>query len=513
MNTKKIINYINNCRWCDFKEEIEKDEVKNLQLSALPFDDNKKVFIVGTANFTTDKPQKFFSMPLAIKDELPQSSQTHIENNGKYYTDALLEPDFWSSFTKLLNENNGKITFPNGFVLESALIGSENMFQSLPNESSKPLGVEQSNTTLKIGNGKIAFKLERMLDFSTGVNSEFEMNEKLMKEQATFMPKSYGGLIWRNPEGLEASGGIVQEFVKNKGDMWNFLQDMIQTRLEENFKRGTYLTPQTNEDIISLMQTLSIRTQEMKETLGKHDHSPEFCPEEVSDDFIRKYEKNLAVLLHQTHNVIEENLHKLPQDISSKAKHILDNWKPLTSNFVSSQISAIKEQPNKGIQHRVHGDYHLGQVMVTPDNDIKIIDFGGEPALSMTERKQKYISVRDIAGMYRSIKGYLGAVAVEEFANRAPDDATRLERKVWGQKAIAPLINKASSTFLGSQKLSDPWLNLEILRKNLYEVKYEVSERPSMAYVPVQGLSDLFASQAPQASNENKISISQEKAG
>ena len=504
MNTKKIIAYLSKTRWCDFKENIEKDEIKNLQLTALPFDNNQKAFVVGTVNFTDDRPQKFFSMPLSIKKEAPEDDRNFIsDDKGNYYTDALLEPDFWSSFTKLLKEHNGKITFPNGFTLESATIGKDDMFLELPSETSKPLGVEQSNTTLKVGNSKVAFKLERMLDFSDGINSEFEMNEKLMREQGSFMPKTYGGLIWRNKEGLEASGGIVQEFVKNKGDMWNYLQNILQQRLEENFKRGTTLTPSANQDIITLVTTLSKRTQEMKETLGKEDSAPEFSPEKVSPSFLRQYEKNLSVLLYQTKNVIKENVHKLPSDIAHKAEYILNNWEPLTSSFVEAQISAIKTEQDQGTLHRVHGDYHLGQVMVTPDDDIKIIDFGGEPALPMSERKQKYISVRDIAGMYRSIKGYLGAVAVEEFASRAPTEEIKQERKIWGKKAISPLINNISATFLGSQKLSDPWLSLEILRKNLYEVKYEVSERPSMAYVPVQGLSDLFASIPPQAINEN----------
>ena len=130
--------------------------------------------------------------------------------------------------------------------------------------------------------------------------------------------------------------------------------------------------------------------------------------------------------------------------------------------------------------------------MVTPDNDVRFIDFAGEPALPMKERKQKHLSVRDVAGMYRSIQGYLGAVAVEEYAKRAPSESVRQERKTWGQKAIKPLIDSASRAFLGDHKLSDPWLSLEILRKNLYEVKYEVSQRPEMAYVPIGGLYDLF---------------------
>ena len=138
--------------------------------------------------------------------------------------------------------------------------------------------------------------------------------------------------------------------------------------------------------------------------------------------------------------------------------------------------------------------------MVTKDNKLKVIDFGGEPSLSMEERKQKYINIRDIAGMYRSIKGYLGADTAEKFARTplvANIDSTSIspevyqERKDWALKTLEPLIKTSATTFLGKETL-DPWLKLEILRKNLYEVKYEVANRPQMAYIPISGLVDLF---------------------
>ena len=512
MNTKKIVQYIHQCRWCDFKKEIENDTVSRLNLSALPFDDNKKIFIVGSAEFTNKQKPKYFSMPLAVKEEEPQAGTKHISDDGKYYTDALVEPDFWQSFTKFLNENNGKITFPNGITLEASTIGTTNMFTALPEEPSKALGVEQSNTTLKIGDGQLAFKLERMLDFAPMLNAEYEMNEKLMRENVDFMPKTFGGLIWRTPDGKEASGGIVQEFVKNKGDMWNYLQTLLQDRLSSNYLHQTDLTAESNQDIMHLIRALNIRTQDMEKTLSREDADSRFSPTPVTDEFIADYKKALSLLLTETRHTIITNIHNLDKTTKDQARHLLQNWNELTNNFIEPKLAKIDASENKGFTHRVHGDYHLGQVMVTPDDDVKIIDFGGEPALSMSDRKQKYISVRDLAGMYRSIKGYLGAVAVEDWAKTAPTETIAQERKSWGKKAIKPLIDRASSAFLGDQKLSDPWLSLEILRKNLYEVKYEVAFRPEMAYVPIQGLSELFTQNQLTHANENIQSTSFDRA-
>ena len=503
MNTKKILNYIHECRWCDFKKKIEDNQISTLTLDQLPFDNNNMLFVIGEVTFD-DNSKRFFSMPLAIKDTPPEKGNFLSLNDGYYYTDATLEPNFWQSFSQLMKENNGIITFPNGWSLESTCIHNSNdMMQAYPDEISKALGVEQSNTTLKIGNGKLAFKLERMLEFSPYINSEFEMNEKLMREGATFMPKTYGGLIWRRPDGVQASGGIIQEFVPNKGDMWKYLKNILQEKLRINYLIQKDITASDNQEFMDLIRTLSLRTKEMNNCLSRPDENEDFSPKAPDAKFIHSYEKNLQVLLYKTKKDIIEKIADLPSDTAEKAKDLIMHWEEYTHDFIAPKIQAIKEGKSTNLTHRVHGDFHLGQVMVTPDNDLRIIDFAGEPALSMKERKQKYISVRDIAGMYRSIKGYLGAVAVEDYTANAPSTQVKEERKKWGLEAIKPLINEASKEFLGDAKLSDPWLSLEILRKNLYEVRYEVTSRPEYAYIPINGLADLFNKPSYDHANEN----------
>ena len=103
--------------------------------------------------------------------------------------------------------------------------------------------------------------------------------------------------------------------------------------------------------------------------------------------------------------------------------------------------------------------------------------------------------------MYRSINGYLGAVAAENFAAQAQTFEEAKSRKQYAQKALKPLINEAAQQFLGKYSLDNPWLSLEILRKNLYEVNYEVCNRPQMAYVPINGLSSLLSKAEPQNQN------------
>lgn len=489
MKKSNILDYLYGCRWCSFKEDIRKGAVRDVVLDKLPFDDGQKMFVLGEVWGKDDKP-RYFSMPLARKGAIPQEGK-FLVLNGEVYTDALQEPDFWQSWNKLIADNGGLVRFNNGWTLEAVAFSDENVVAENAYERSKPLGVEQSNTTLNVG-GKIAFKLERMIEFADDINSEFEMNQKLMREKCGVMPKTYGGYIWRLPDGKQASAGIVQEFVPNRGDLWNYALAYLNERLQEGYLRQRPLIAEENQPFMRIIHNLSLKTAEMGECLSRADSNPNFMPEAVDEKFIRGYGKQMDVLLYQQQRTIALKLDSLPEPTRSQAAELLENWDELTGDFVGQRMAQIRNAEDKGTINRVHGDFHLGQVMVTKDEDLRFIDFAGEPDLLMAERKQKYISVRDVAGMYRSIKGYLGAVAVEDFAASAPSADVARERKAWAEKAIKPLIDSASRAFLGDKKLNDPWLSLEILRKNLYEVNYEVNNRPEMAYVPISGLSELL---------------------
>ena len=512
MNIEQITKYLENCRWCNFKEDIKLGHIQDISFEKMPFDEGKKLFVIGEVKLKDDVV-RYFSMPLAKKADLSETPKTQvIRMGGQYYTDALLEPDFWKSFMTFMKEHDNHVVFGNGWTLERYDISHAENIDENAGETSKELGVEQSNTTLNVGNGKLAFKLERMLEFSGEVNSELEMNEKLMRENASVMPKSFGTFIWRMPDGRTASSGIVQEFVKNKGDMWNYLLDYLEPKLKDGYLRQTDIKASDNPEFMQLIRVLSEKTKEMGECFARADDNPHFTPEKVDDNFIKHYRQQFDVLTYQAKRNIVNNLDRLPADTREKAEKILETWDETTSAYVENNLARIRESDNKGTLNRVHGDFHLGQVMVTPDNDLKFIDFAGEPGLSMVQRQQKHLSVRDVAGMYRSIKGYLGAVAVEDFAKSAPDDLTAHARKTWAHKAIKPLIDDASRAFLGNKTLqSDPWLALEVLRKNFYEIDYELNNRPEMAYIPVGGLSELLGSNMAVPANENFIA--KDKAG
>ncbi len=499
---KNTADYLSRQRWCNFKEEIRLNKVKSIEYVSLPFDNDEKMLTIGKVKITSNnkKQDRYFMMPLAVAQ--PDETDT-ITLNGRTYVDALQRSDYWEKMNDFLQENHNRLTFPNGLVLQSKNLVSDEVMQTYKNSTSRPLGVQQSNTTLVVGDNKLAFKLERMLQFSKQINPEFEMNEKLMREQCTVMPQTFGYFILNNPQNqTTASSGIIQEFVQNQGDLWEHSLAYLKNRLAVGYLQQKDLTPEDNPQFINLMKKLGEKTAEMSECLSRPDSNPAFTPETIDSRFIHSYQNHLDFLLTKTRNTIKDNLDNLPESTKNKAAQLLQNWKPLTKEFVEKQLENTQKSNERLV--RVHGDFHLGQVIVTKDNDLRIIDFAGETDAPIEERAQKHISVRDLAGMYRSVKGYLGNVAVEEFVAEAPDESSAAARRAYAEKAVKPLIDESSRLVLNGHSLKEPWLSLEILRKILYEVNYEVNNRPQMAYIAVNGLSEMLQPQKNNQRQNNK---------
>lgn len=388
MSNSNMLDYLYDCRWCSFKDDIRNKSIRSVVLQKMPFDDGRKLFVLGEALGADGKPH-YFSMPLVRKGAIPQDNK-FVVLNGEVYTDALLEPDFWQSWNRLIAENNGLVRFDNGWTLEAVSFSDDDVVAQNADVASKPLGVEQSNTTLNVG-GKIAFKLERMIEFSNDMNSEFEMNQKLMREGCDVMPKTYGGYIWRLPNGKQASAGIVQEFVPNRGDLWNYALSYLEERLKEGYLYQRVLTAENNQPFMRMMRNLSEKTAKMGECLSRADENPNFTPQAVDDGFIRGYGKQMDVLLYQTRRAIALNLDRLPEPTRSQAANLLKDWNELTGNFIGQRMAQLCEMDDKGRINRVHGDFHLGQVMVTKDEDLRFIDFAGEPDLPMEQDRKSVV--------------------------------------------------------------------------------------------------------------------------
>ena len=484
---KKLLEYIYNQRWCNFKDDIKSNKVKNITLEMAPFNDKKIYFILAKAEIK-GKDDKYFIMPLikgTLKDELPLSYK------GMKVYDALKNNKYWSSLMETISLSNS-FTISKDYKLIYQSWDNFNFVTNHINDSSRPLGAEQSNTTLSIGNNDIAFKQQRIIEFSTLTNPEVEMNYNLMKVNCPVVAKTYGHLFLLSSNGETAFVGIVQEFLSNKGDLWEIFTNKLRDLLTSNYKlNNEKIEYKDYKPLKKIIKDLGKKTSILLKSLSSFTDDKDLIPEPITSKYIKEYRDNLTIRLQETKLAIKKNIDSLPLFIKDKTKELLNNWDDYINKFISSNFIKIERRKNKGTLMRVHGDFHLGQAILTNNDEIKFIDFSGEPNLPFIKRKAKNPNMYDVASMYRSIDGYLKASVINKFARLTNGEIDK-DKIIWGYKMLNPIIMELKNTFLKCQKLDKQWFNLEILRRNLYEVNYEISYRPQMLLVPISNLLNLL---------------------
>jgi maltose alpha-D-glucosyltransferase/alpha-amylase len=147
---------------------------------------------------------------------------------------------------------------------------------------------------------------------------------------------------------------------------------------------------------------------------------------------------------------------------------------------------------------RIHGDYHLGQVLISKD-DVVIIDFEGEPGRTLAERREKTSPLRDVAGMLRSLD-YAASAALERFAARTGDLSERVlaAAAAWRNRTSREFLQAYVETVDGmpsypkDQNVAASLLDLFLLQKAFYEIAYESANRPAWLPIPLRGVLDLL---------------------
>ena len=336
-----------------------------------------------------------------------------------------------------------------------------------------PMMVEQSNSSALVGDDYI-FKLIRQPE--PGVNIEEEISG-FLTNTAKFSrtPPLYGALHVTTADAASMTIGLLQGAVRNQDDGWamtqNYLQSMLADDAKDNF--AYYKT---------LAATLGKRTAEMHQALLTKTDNAAFAQEAVSG----QVRTELLAHITETATVAQQAL----QSVVAKtpigqplAKQLLQNWPQVTA-----AIEMLLPETIKTPLSRVHGDYHLGQVLVT-ENDFTILDFEGEPARSIDERRRKRLAFKDVAGMLRSFDYARHAAALARPNLKSAD----LEN--WYNIAATAFLDSYLATVAQADDAAaqQQLVQFFMLEKALYEIIYESNNRPDWLFIPIQGLSALLA--------------------
>jgi maltose alpha-D-glucosyltransferase / alpha-amylase len=342
-----------------------------------------------------------------------------------------------------------------------------------------------SNTVVTLGNSLF---LKGYRNLKAGVNPEFEVG-RFLTEVAHFancVPVA-GAMDYIADDGTPTSLALLQCHVDNQGDGWTYTLDYLERIFESRLAASDEPPADIHGAYLSLVYTLGTRTAELHKALALQTGDPAFDPEQLAPGDLmgwkqRVYDDALATLA-----LLEQHRNKFPASAQANARTLLNQQQQLLK-----RIDACGMPAGTCIKTRYHGDYHLGQVLVN-NNDFIIIDFEGEPARPLMERRMKHSSLRDVAGMLRSFD-YARWNALQS-GTYSDADLARLAPLAlgWECEVREMFLNAYEENTRDSGLYSDfaeiaGLIDLFELEKALYELRYEVGNRPAWINVPLLGV-------------------------
>ncbi len=387
-------------------------------------------------------------------------------------------------------------------------------FTNVQYESSRFMGLEQSNTSI-IYNERFVLKFFRRI--YADKNPDYEMSRFLSdKKEFKNTPAYLGSINIEDSEHVIVTIGLMQEMVANEGDAWEYMLNLF-NKVFQNIETKNIRTDQLPKaelflrlaikdlppeiiDWVGLnlflkIQTLAKRTAEMHIALGSEFEDTAFTPTHFNGDFEVWLKNRLLYQFQNRLNLIENNMHKLTGLALELAQSFVENKNLIRKRFVDFDWTKLK-----GERIRVHGDYHLGQILVQED-DFFILDFEGEPESTIRDRKVKQPPLKDVAGLFRSFHYAIYATIFNNLENYKQSQEELFEAGELLYRYIIGLFLgtytdeiQAANLNIGYNQERIFLLKYALLEKAVYELGYELNSRPRWAVIPLKGISNIINS-------------------
>jgi len=376
---------------------------------------------------------------------------------------------------------------------------------------------EQSNTSVAFGD-RFMLKFIRRLD--DGLSPEVEMGRWLTAKGFCHVVPFGGHLEYR----LQGSGpialAVLRGFVPSQGDAWSYTLEEIRRFFERVRSRRDLAPPSLDRPLLdrvgveppaeaaALMgsywhsaRLLGRRVAEMHLALGGPSDDPWFAPEPYSKGHQRAVYQSMRNLVQQGFRMLRGALRSLPEEAQNLARSVLAGEERLLGRLGCFLRLRVQAQ-----RIRCHGDLHLGQVLFT-GKDFVLVDFEGEPRRTLEERRRKRSALKDVAGMLRSFH-YAAHVSLREIlAHEAMGDRDRSLMEPWANAWLAWSAAAFLSEYLATAGMA-PFIPRErgelallldafLIEKAVYELGYELNNRPDWVSIPLRGLMDIMVERSP----------------
>lgn len=438
-------------------------------------------FLPLTLVWGDDNDTRSRALPMAI-------ARVRRQANLGVLADALADPEFCQAMIAAAAADRSWPAAAGTMRWQAVSEDARSVIRTAAGLPTHPLNPLSSNTTVGFGD-KLFLKCYRRLQ--AGVNPEREVGQYLTDvARFSHIVPILAVMEYRDTDGRETTLAILQAYVENQGDGWtytiNYLEKFLDlapamTEADGSAMHGTYA---------ELMRMLGRRTGELHRSLALRTGNEAFDPEVIDAEDIGRWRQQIKADIEATLGLLAGRLTQLPEPARSLADSLLLQRARMGELFAERASGDIG-----GLKTRYHGDYHLGQVLLV-QNDFVIIDFEGEPARSFAERRQKHSPLRDVAGMLRSFN-YAAYTALAHVVLEPPlayGDQGALMR-TWEATASSAFLQAYAEAAAGaglwaSWDQAQRWLQLLTLEKALYELRYEINNRPGWIHVPLRGLLD-----------------------
>jgi maltose alpha-D-glucosyltransferase/alpha-amylase len=366
----------------------------------------------------------------------------------------------------------------------------------------KRLSVEQSNSSAVIGN-RLVFKAYRKL--APGAQPEIEIGRFLIEEAGfASTPPLLGAIERVGADGQTTALAAAFGFVRNQGNGWVYTIEYLHRTLDELRLVAAAEHPESaapahepHAFYLAQARVLGQRTAELHRAFATPTEDPAFAAEPITRADLSAWQRAVRHQAEAAFKALKQALPKLEGGDREQAQALLAR-----RDACYARIDAPTEAGVRAAKTRIHGDYHLGQVLVA-QNDFYILDFEGEPARPLAERRAKSSPLKDVAGMLRSFD-YAAWAAVTSLVEVHPGSAevVRSLAEGWRQASAQAFLEAYRETITSSpswpesEAEADRLLDLFLLEKALYEICYEAANRPNWIPIPLKGVANLLELEA-----------------
>jgi maltose alpha-D-glucosyltransferase/alpha-amylase len=387
--------------------------------------------------------------------------------------DATVEDGFWNAFGEAMRRRvrfqgqNGTVVARGSDALRTVDLGGE----------VKRLQAEQSNTSAIVGDA-VMMKIYRRLQ--TGVHPEIELSAFLTNAGYKNTPQLLGSVEYVDDATDRSTAlAVAHEYVLNQGDGWSMTMTFLKRFLEERHDESD-IDPLDVYDRYA--RILARRLAEMHAVLALPTNVSAFSPEPVTHEEIEVWGRETSEAAGNALDLLARA--ELTGETAEFARRLLGARTELLAH-----VERLAQAAEPTVKTRIHGDFHLGQVLVVAE-DVMIVDLEGETQAPFDRRRRKQPQLRDVASIVRSFD-YAGTASLAEVGPAHADDLDRMTEEIarWKARALRAFLSRYEES---AGAIDRNLLDLFLTGKAVYELDYELKNRPSWAFIPIRGLLDIL---------------------